>query len=366
MIQKELDDNGYGYSVHLSLPTEDEIKKADTADCDCKMAYLMKEKDMTEHWKITNENYWDFLSWVQDSILREAIYLNPKPKGGKEIENEIIGKMLNHRDVYFDKVNLAWTEFDPSQAFINRGLFPFDYDFKWEKEIEPSQYVPLIKDFFQNPDKSISEKGNVNHKDFKTEKYIYNYYWIDLGQRAQKGELIWDDKVQKYELTDNWQGRDLDMDAKALPHYKSGVRRHSDLGRFHAEELLSIYPGVNCSSCNHICTHEHGENLTDAELLKACGKCSENWSVDIQPYDFWSEPEALVHGLTYAQAMAFYNWKYHSHTWWEKSDTRFYDDLVPTEEQFIRIQKGESITIEKQKLQFPDPWFRYVIHFYTK
>jgi hypothetical protein len=362
IIQKQLDEKGYNYFVHLSLPTEEEIKLADTSDCDCKMTYLLEPKDMTDQWAINNKDYWEFMSWVQDSILRENIYLNSK----SAIENEVIGEMLDYEDVYFDVVNLAWTEFDPGQPYINRGLFTLDYKFNWKKELLPNQYIPLIENYFQHPKESLSENGEVDHKDFKLDKYSYRYYWQDLGRRAQKGELEWDEKDQEFELKDNWVGRDFDTDYRKAVQNKSGIRRHESLGRFIIQEELNIYPGVNCQACNEICAHEHGDDLRYEEYLKVCKKCPEDWNKRIRPYDFWSEPEALVQDLSYAQALAFYNWKYHRHTWWEKSDTRFHDDLVPTEDQFIQIQKGESITIEEQKLEYPDPWFRYVIHFYPK
>lgn len=359
MLQKELDDNGYAYTVHISLPTEEEIKLADTSDCDCKMSYLMKEKDMTEHWKITNESYWEFMMWVQDSILRETIYYNDNPTKKHIIQDQTIGDMLNYEEYYYDGPNEAWTEFDPSQPFINRGLFNLNFSFNWKKELKPMQYIPVIKAFFQNPSESINEKGHVDPKDFKLERYVYRYYWIDIGRRAQKGDLSWNRENQEYRLAEKWLGRGLDMDKKMLPGYRTGVRRHQDLGQFINLEAVSLYPGVNCRSCNQICQHEHGKDQT-------CDKCTDGWEENIQPYDFWSEPDALIQGLTHSQAMAYYNWKFHRHTWAANSDSRFYDDLVPTEEQFTKVQKGESVSVEKQKLQYPDPWFRYVIHVYPK
>lgn len=360
-LQNKLDENGYNYEVHLSLPTEDEIKLADTNDCDCKMEYIMEEKNMTDHWRITNGGYWEFLSWVQDSIIRENIYRNDADVK-KPISDEFLGDMLSNPDVYYDEVNLSWVEFDPAQPFINRSLFTLDFDFNWKKKIAAKDYVPLIKDLFQHPEELDTIKGKVNHKDFKPELYTYRYEWQDLARRSQTGELKWNEEKQRYDLEDSWSGKDLDMDKKP----STGARSHADLSRFIIEETVSIYPGANCALCNQLCVHEHGDELTWEEQQKVCDKCPLDWDKNMKEYDFWTNPEELVTGLTYAQALAFYNWKYHRHTWWNKTNTRFHDDLVPTPVQYEKIQRGETVIVEEQKLTFPDPWFRYVIHFYEK
>jgi len=365
-LQKKLNEEGFLYNVHLSLPTEEEIKLGDTADCDCKMTFTLESKDMTEQWQITNEEYWEFLLSVQDSILRENIYYNTDPTGKHGIEDEDIGEMLNHDDVYYDEVNLAWQEFDPSQPFINRGLFPMSQDFDWKKKIDPVQYVPLIENFFDHPEKMDTIKGNVDHKDFKAEKYAYKYYWKDLGRRSQLGDLIWNEKNGRFDVSDSWNGKGISMDERSLPGFETGLRTHKRLGQFIIEEYVSVYPGVNCTACNWNCMHEHGEELTFEEQQEVCDKCPLDWNENVKPYDFWSQPEELIQGLNYYQAMAYYNWRYHRNTRSSKSETRYHDDLIPTKEQFEKVQKGESIVLEEQKLEFPDPWFRYVIHFYPK
>jgi hypothetical protein len=365
-LQKKLNEAEFPYTVHLSLPTEEEIKLGDTSDCDCKMTFLLESMDMTEQWQITNEEYWEFLLSVQDSILRENIYYNTDPTGKNAIEDEDIGEMLNHGDVYYDEVNLSWQEFDPSQPYINRGLFPMSQSFNWKKTITPAQYVPIFENFFQHPEKMDTIKGNVDHKDFKFEEYTYKYYWEDLGRRSKTGELVWNTSKERYDAKDVWNGKGVDLDQKSLPGFESGIRTHANLRDFILEEYVSVYPGINCTACNWNCMHEHGEELNFEEQQEVCDKCPLDWNENAKPYDFWTQPEELIQDLTYYQAMAYYNWKYHRNTRSSKSETRYHDDLVPTKEQFEKVQKGESFVLDEQKLEFPDPWFRYVIHFYPK
>ena len=363
-LQQKLDQAGYEYKVHLSLPTQEEIKLADTVECDCKMVYSTEKIDMTERWRITNEEYWEFVLWVQDSILREAVYLNSNPIPKDVISNEKIGEMLNYPEVYYDEINTSWVEFDAAQPYINRQLFPFDFDYNWKKEIPSNQYLPLVKMLFIDPEKFTDKKGNIDHKEFKPQQCFYRYYWKDLRRQAQTGNLEWNDQWQRYDLKDKWEGRDFDADRKIQVGHKSGVRRHADYNRFTVLETVNIYPGAICQICNAICLHEHGADKSSGE--NPCNKCPDDWNLSVEQYDFWQNPEALVKNLTYPQALAYYHWKYQRKKTDKKMISRIYHDLVPSEEQFNQVQKGQSIVLEEKEVEFPDPWFRYVIHFYPK
>ena len=360
-LQKELDEKGFNYTVHLSLPTLEEIALGDTADCDCDMIYQLPEIDMTEQWQITNEEYWEFMRSVQDSIILEAIYLNSDPTGNSEIPQEDLAQLLMYPGVYYDETNLSWTEFDIGQPFVNRELFPLDRNINWKKFIEPRQFVPLIAQYFQDTLDVVDAKGNIKYKDFKPRSFIYSYSWQDLKRSAQAGELKWDEASQQYLTTDSWEGKDLIMDRSNLAENKNGIRRHSDISKFFVKETVFLYPSANCVLCNVNCLHDHG-----IEKKSTCGRCDQGWEKNIKPYDFWSNPEALVTGLTYDQALAYYNWRHENKAWVQKRNARFFDELVPTEEQFKKVQAGESIILEKQELDYPNPLFRYVIHFYPK
>jgi hypothetical protein len=122
---------------------------------------------------------------------------------------------------------------------------------------------------------------------------------------------------------------------------------------------VNLYPGINCAAHNQLCWNEHGENGD-------CDICPDDINAPYELYDFKSNPEGLVQDLTYLQARAFYDWKYHIKPLSKNSAPRVFTDYIPSEEQFKRIQKGETVVIESQTLKYPDPWFRYVIHVYKK
>ncbi|UKN01852.1 hypothetical protein K6119_19195 [Paracrocinitomix mangrovi] len=366
-LQKELNEKGYNYRVHLSLPTEEEIKLADTSDCDCKMTYLIDSVDMTKHWQITNEDYWEFLIWVQDSVIMERIYFGKNPATGKYLfDHEDVLDMLDYEDVYYDEANLSWREMDPSDRFRNREKFFFNYNGSWKKRIEPQQYASLIQDLYNNQNEVLNDKGNINYRDFKIEHYFYKYYWQDLGRKSQLGELVWDDKTKLYDVANPWYGKDLNFDSnEKIQRANSGMRAHSDLSDFIIVESINLYPGAECEICNKNWAYKNDAfNLADYEYIEFCPTCSSGYKENIKAYDFWTNPEALVKDINYAQALAYYNWKYHNGK--AEMDDPLYDDLVPSKEEFDKIQKGEKVYTKSQKLDFPDPWFRYVIHFYPK
>lgn len=360
-IQKELDAKGFNYLIHLSLPTPEEVALADTSDCDCRMSFTTEANDMTEHWKITNQKYNEFVLWVQDSLLREFIYTS-----SSDIPAELLSDLLDYQFTYYEEVNLSWNQFRAGEIELNRYLFPFDYKFDWKKKLPAVLYLPLIQLFFNDIDHFTDEKGNIDQTEFMPQFCFYQYYWEDLSRKAQEGELIWDEKSQTYETKDYWIGKDLVTDADLPVNQKNGVRKHANLSQYIIDEKINIYPGIVYQQCSKICTHEHGENLSNSDLKVVCNKASSDLDSRFEKYDFTTNPEALVKGLTYAQAMAYYHWKYQRHAATNKSKAKIFEDLVPTEAQFEKIQNGESITIESQELTYPDPWFRYVVHFYAK
>ena len=134
--------------------------------------------DQTE---ITNNEYREFVYWVRDSIFLEKVYENTNPTGNDEIEEEAIGDMLNHPDIYYDEVNLEWKEFDPSQPYINRELFALSWKVRGIKD---QQIVPLISDMYLRPNERFYKRREID-----TRKLKFRYYWIDLQEAARKGRV---------------------------------------------------------------------------------------------------------------------------------------------------------------------------------
>jgi hypothetical protein len=327
------------------------------------MYFNSAEIDMTEHWRITNEEYWDFCEWVQDSIMLEYIYRNDDPTHNNLIEDEDIADLLDHDDIYYDEVNLSWQEFDPSQPFINRSDWNFKWDGKWkDKSIKESQYAPLVKSLFI--DSNFMKKGDFDRDLFRKEKMVYRYTWRDLNRKSKLGELEWDDKRGYYYALsgDGWSTKDLDLGQPEYSTINSGVRRHSRYSDFLVSEDVFIYPGVICKWHNDNCIHEHGD---EGRKIDACQICDEKTLKNALHHDFQTQPEATVKNITYDQAKAYYFWR--SHQLNPKTKMVQVDfDLIPSEEEFNKVQSGEEIILLPRQIPLPDPVFRYVIHFYEK
>lgn len=120
-------------------------------------------------------------------------------------------------------------------------------------------------------------------------------------------------------------GKDLDLDWTGQLHYASGVRSHQNLARFYHKETLSVVPDASFQL----------ENQDDKILVK---------------------------GISYEQALAFYHWKYP--TWKEVKQQHWQTFVLPSAEQFERIQRGETIVVPVQSVPYPTPLFRYVVHVY--
>ncbi len=80
--------------------------------------------------------------------------------------------------------------------------------------------------------------------------------------------------------------------------------------------------------------------------------------------DSTSTETQIIKKISYEQALAFYHWKYPIHK--IKATDNWQDFVLPSKEQFEKIQHGEQIIVEEKKLEFPSPVFRYVVHIFPK
>ncbi|NOQ71230.1 MAG: hypothetical protein GQ574_04480 [Crocinitomix sp.] len=351
------------YRIRLTLPSLEEIEESGSTRESESKRILINETDMTEHWRISNADYYEFLGAIQDSILREIVYTDFNPSSASYKVDELRAKFLTWPNVYYDEVNLEWKEYDPSQTYINRYLFPFDYKFKWTKKIPESEYREIIESFF-------TTTGDITNPDnFDKSKFHYKYYWQDLKRKGNIGEFIWQAQYRDYPypeyLSINWSRK---------PHHRgldlgNGIRRSEDYSDHILEEDINIYPGIDCKQCNLNCAHEAGKNFRSySDHYLNCDKCliSDSSMSNVATYDFKSNPDALVQGVTYAQALAFYNWKFLNKSERGHFDEIILDELLPSEAEFEKIQAGESIIRKAEKIDYPTPFFRYVVHIYDK
>ncbi|UKN02675.1 hypothetical protein K6119_04000 [Paracrocinitomix mangrovi] len=344
-IQDKIDRQHLPYKIYIALPTIDELQTLQQKKKAPETHFFTEEYDFTEQWKITNQEYFEFIEWVEDSINREFVYSNPNAA----LSYEELAKLLDHPKEYYREEEIGYVLFDSKETEVNRRYFNLNYSTNIQK---------LIKKHLGSEE--YDQLFSAKTARLKKNKIVYKYYWEDLIRQNKMGPLQWKlyadgnyygepNEGDEYQL-----GRDWDM--------SNGIRRTYDYSKFIIEEQVKIYPGINCKSCNKICKHEFGENHTTE-----CGKCQEvKDEITIEDYDFKSNPKASIQNITYQQALAFYNWKYQKPSYFNNSKRKIYDDLVPTEEEFNRVQKGEKIILKARKIDYPTPTFRYVIHVYPK
>ena len=353
-LQKEIDARELNYRVRLTLPHNSELYESYPNYIDEKLEFTIAEKDMTSHWQITNKEYKIFLNTVTDSLIRELLYHNTTSTNSKPIDEKNIASLLKHPAVFYDQANLEWREFDPSEPLPNRGLFPFDYNFKWHKKIAPEVYIPLLSPLFNNDLEMELDLNNIT----KT-KYRYTYHWQDLKRMADAGNFEWNENNDIYEVNDStnwhWNVREKDMG--------HGMRRTMNYEKFAITETLNVYPQINCVSCNKICEHDH---KSASESTQHSIQLCPDSLINVVTYDFKSNPKDLVEGLTYEQALAFYYWKFLSSNHQIDFKEIIYNELLPTEEEFNQVQAGKRIIKSSQMIPYPSPLFRYVIHLYKK
>ena len=166
---------------------------------------------------------------------------------------------------------------------------------------------------------------------------LFAYYVNDAYSRSIVGSLVpdgtWVEGSERdsmyFELSETDSvGNPLGLDyaygyINALGH-SSGVRSHEDLSRFHHRKEVRILP-------QNYKQQEKGE---------------------------------LIQGLSYDQAVAFYYWKYPIQFAKEGDDWNKY--VIPSKEQFEKIQRGETVILPEQTIEYPSPVFRYVVHVFPK
>ena len=301
-IQKQFNDNGLNYKVVLSLPLKEELTNISTIS----PKYIIKSTEMNSLWRITVEEYDQFINGVRDSILTEELYY-------KIPDNLDKMKLLETRDHYFNEASLEYSELDPNLLENNRSYFTLKPSKKMERK-----YATLVKDIKASTD------------------YIYPkfVYWSnDAYERSRIGNLVPTGKWPQGQERDSMYLVLNERDSVGMTHgldlmdgflnglgYSSGVRAHINLSRFHHEKAVNII--------------------------------SEN--------QITQEQDELIQGLSYDQAVAFYYWKYPIQ--FAKKGDDWHQYIIPSKEQFTAVQRGEKVVLPMQTLDYPSPVFRYVIH----
>lgn len=308
-LQQKINHKGLNYKIVVTPPTFEDI----SADSALKMN--IPEKDYTAQWRITAEEYQKFISSTRDSILREVLY-QIVPSDSMAL------KLLNYTDVFFDDMTLMNVQFSEyfreSDRLSLRWIgFPLNYKYKINRE-SFNRLAGKVMDsiVYQNPHYEYSyfdakERSIVGKLiNDSTRFYRYQGYNDDLdlypSEHDSSGEII---------------GKDLNMGFTNILQQSSGVRGYENLRRLIHQKTVSIVP----------------DNLIDVLV-----------------------PKSLILGITYEQAIAFYYWKYP--IWKAKPTDDWQNFVLPSEEQFRKVQHGESVVVPAREVNYPTPVFRYVVH----
>ena len=303
-IQADLNAEHLDYVVKVSLPTlEDQVAVPVENE-----PLLIPLKEYTEQWRITEEQYKEFIDAARDSILREFLYQQME-------DDEEALKMLNYIDLYFSESRLDYEQLSRYNRERNRQMFAFNPKYKIKRN------KPEIK-------------ALIDEFEAKKLPTVYRYQWMDAIGKSIVGEFalaklnpgLHEGQRPYYELVsrDSLEvpiGMDYAYSWTGNPCTSPGVRMHEDLSRFVKKVIALI--DVNDKS-------------------------------DIP----------FMEKLTYEQALAYYHWKFPLFKATEKDDWRNF--VYPSEKEFALIQQGKQVVIPAEKWEYPSAKFRYVVHFYRR
>ncbi len=293
-LQKDFNSKGLNYKVAVTLPLNSELRSEQTA-------FVVPAKDYTENWKITVQEYQEFVNAVRDSIVMEQLY--------EGLQDDIQrSKLLNHSKYYLDESALEMVTFDPSKLKGNRNVFPF----------QPVSFI-----YKKNKRQIDSLRSELPESEIN-----FKYWAKDMARMAIIGTPTYYDRGEDHSERLPWD---------SLGHPIGKTQRYGWYNRLmHVNEALG---NENLSLFFYRYAIEH--------------------VVPTIPLNQQTATE-IVKGISYNQALAYYNWKFPIA---KAGSTQNWQEYVfPTKEQFEAVQRGESIIIPEHQLPFPTPTFHYVVH----
>jgi formylglycine-generating enzyme required for sulfatase activity len=320
-------------------------------------------------WKISNSDYKAFVEYVRDSIaLRILSYESPSQYLRETLT-------FSGEETYEEEWPIDWKS-------------KIDWKRKSGGEKEEGKKLPYgILEEMHYP----AYQADTNLIDKR--KLIFEYYYYDhktavigpfrsgdmdksycssMYPDCEEKECIdWGPDIDCYLGSERFLGKDLDMSYVNSKCESNDVFSHQDRSAFIIKDLMNIYPGINyrwfSKRCDLNC--QYGDIYDEDNPCRNydCEMCPqiEDWeNLIVEEYDFDSNPNDLVQGITYYQFRAYW-W------WWNQERRKSKDgnpviaDYMPSEEEFNQLWNGKSVTHPKETHQLPTPTFRYVIKFYS-
>jgi len=312
-IQQQLHKKKLPYKAVVTTPLWEEVPSEAAPEL------TIPARDYTAQWKITAAAYLEFIASTQDSILRGTLF--------RKVPADVdAAQMLAWPTPYFDEGSLAVVDklaFDDyrGRAWYNRYVFPLNYRYK----IRPGSFGGLTD--------SILHSDGYQHP-------VFSYFYFDARERSIQGQFS---TTPRHGRSDPESRRDtlrllfeeLGPDGEPIGKdqmyeyfnvlgQSSGVRYYENMARLIRTQSVAILPEVP---------------ITDAD--------TKSW----------------VQGISYAQAIAFYYWKYPLQA--QNPSGGWQQFVLPSEEQFRQVQRGEQVIVPARKVAYPTPVFRYVVHVYA-
>ncbi|NRA13013.1 MAG: hypothetical protein HRT57_13750 [Crocinitomicaceae bacterium] len=304
-IQAKLNDAELPYSAVVTLPIKDDVVNEPSVSVN----FEIEGRDYTEQWNISNDDYLEFMQSVEDSVLREFLYMNLE-------EDFLAARFLDHPEYYFSEPDLEYVDIEFSDRDINRELFSLNYKRKIKRKddavqelLESDDYKLRMNSMFEYC--QMDAKGYGLDGQFK-EKIMYN--------GTSTPDTMW--------VPDN------SLNKGYLP--KSGwIGKYNRLG----EPLAKIV---------------HADLQPFMIIIR----------IDITPdhESYPSDDESIMEFITYDQALAYYYWK--TKIKWVDEEFDWQDYVLPSLEEFEIIQKKGKIVKNQKMLVYPASTFKYVVHLY--
>lgn len=304
-LQQQLDQQHIPYRVRVTLPMIHELTEMPSG-------LTVPERNYTTQWKIRVQDYRAFVEAVRDSVLIEALYAELSISSPGEA-----AKLLRSQTSYFDEYHLVCKEFDPKDTAMNRDYFSLKQDKNLVKK-----YSGLLKaiesrvkerlDWYVYFRMDIAEKAIVGTPEVREVR-------AGEGYQSEPKRL---EILEINDLTGEPVGMDMELEWSNQLGNGAGVRDHENYSRFILRDSIRTTPSIPIET---------------------------------------QKPEDVMKGITYAQALAYYHWKYP--VWKAKTSDNWQYYIYPDETQFGKIQQGEQLIIPEHRLSYPSPVFRYVVTF---
>lgn len=247
-------------------PTTDEV--VDTKTSTKRVSVEAFWMDDTE---ITNNEYRQFVFWVRDKLARELL--------GETYTDYLITE--DRRGVPLDEPEINWME-------------PIEWDEPDYQMAMDELYIP-------------EEERFLYKKEIDTRKLIYDYYWVDYKQAAQRSNSF-NYETQKYE------GSVVNEEGQRIPI----VNR----GSFLMHEAVPVYPDTLCW-------------IRDFEYTF-------NEPFTLKYFSHSAFDDYPVVGVSWSQANAFCNWRtdLQEENNYKVNETPAHDFRLPTESEWEIAARG--------------------------